>query len=205
MTEPTSNPSRIPVPDPSVLTTDIVNVAKEDLRREGQTMQQWHDAVINGLRIELMGEIKRLSDIESERLLRIDQRFEERDERTDQIAQLGRISLDAALAAAKEAVGEQNKSNALSITKSENSMKEQVNANANQTSTRLDALADKIEDMKGRIDRGEGGQNGQRYERTEQQFRTTDHRSVQTLSTNIMVGVGLVIIGALALIAPHIH
>jgi TolA-binding protein len=152
-----------------------------------------------------LGEIRRLSDIDGERLLRIDQRFEERDERTDQIAQLGRISLDAALAAAKEAVGEQNKSNALSITKSENSMKEQVTANAAQTATRLDALSDKIEDMKGRIDRGEGGQSGARYERSEQQFRTTDHRGVQTLSTNIMVGVGLVIIGALALIAPHIH
>src|ERR1022692_1457030 len=149
MTEPLNNPAgRISVPDPSVLTTDIVNLAKEDLRREGEMMKEAGDAVIIALRVELMGEIKRLEDVENERLLRIDQRFEERDERTDQIAQLGRISLDAALAAAKEAVGEQNKSNALSITKSENSMKEQVNANANQTSTRLDALADKIEDMK---------------------------------------------------------
>src|ERR1035437_3565376 len=197
--------NRIPVPDPSVLTTDSLNAAKEDLRREAETLLHNRQAEVAALRVELMGEIRRLEDIESERLLRIDQRFEERDERTDQIAQLGRISLDAALAAAKEAVGEQNKSNALSITKSENSMKEQVNANANQTSTRLDALADKIEDMKGRIDRGEGGQTGQRYERSEQRYRSTDHLATKTLSTNIMVGVGLVLIGALALIAPHIH
>jgi hypothetical protein len=199
MTEPLNNPAgRIPVPDPSVLTTDIVNLAKEDLRREGEMMKEAGDAVIIALRVELMGEIKRLEDVENERLLRIDQRFEERDERTDQIAQLGRISLDAALAAAKEAVGEQNKSNALSITKSESSMKEQVSANAVQAGTRIDALSDKFDDLKSRMDRGEGGTSGQRYERTE-------HRSVQTLSTNIMVGVGLVIIGALALIAPHIH
>src|ERR1035437_690155 len=197
MTEP-STPSRIPVPDPSVLTTDIVNVAKEDLRRETATMQEWRDSIINALRVELMGEIKRLEAIENERLLRIDQRFVERDERTDQIAQLGRISLDAALAAAKEAVREQNKSNALSITKSESSMKEQVNANATQALTRIDALSDKIEDLKSRLDRGEGGQTGQRYERGE-------HRAVATLSTNIMMGVGLVVVGAVALIAPHIH
>jgi hypothetical protein len=188
----------IPVPDPSVLTTDIVNAAKEDLRREDRVIHDSLTLSLNALRTELLGEIRRLSDIDGERLLRIDQRFEERDERTDQIAQLGRISLDAALAAAKEAVGEQNKSNALSITKSESSMKEQVSANAVQAGTRIDALSDKFDDLKSRMDRGEGGTSGQRYERTE-------HRSVQTLSTNIMVGVGLVIIGALALIAPHIH
>ena len=190
-------PTRIPVPDPSVLTTDALVTAKEDLRREAETLLHNRDAVVAALRTELMGEIRRLEDIESERLLRIDQRFEERDERTDQIAQLGRISLDAALAAAKEAVGEQNKSNALSITKSENSMKEQVNANANQTSTRIDAMADKIDDLKGRIDRGEGGQTGQRYERTEQQFRTTDHRAAANQYTNIVTGV-IIAIGIMA-------
>ena len=205
MTEPVIGRNGIPVPDPSVLTTDIVNAAKEDLRRETDTAVHNRDAAINALRIELMGEIRRLEDIQRERLLRIDQRFEERDERTGQIADLARISLDAALAAAKEAVGEQNRSNALSITKSESSMKEQVTANAVQAGTRIDALSDKFDDLKSRIDRGEGGQNGQRYERTEQRDTRSEHRGVQTLSTNIMVGVGLVIIGVLALIAPHIH
>jgi len=197
MTEPAISRNGIPVPDPSVLTTDNVNMAKEDLRREAETLIRNRDALMTAMRTEFMGEIKRIEDIQNERLLRIDQRFEERDERTDQIAQLGRISLDAALAAAKEAVGEQNKSNALSITKSESSMKEQVNANATQAGTRIDALSDKVEDLKGRIDRGEGGQTGQRYERAEQQFRTTDRHASANQYTNVITAV-IIAVAAIA-------
>jgi hypothetical protein len=48
-------------------------------------------------------------------------------------------------------------------------------------------------------------QQGERSANVESRDERSDKRSVQTLSTNIMVGIGLVIIGALALIAPHIH
>jgi hypothetical protein len=108
--------------------------------------------------------------------LRIDQRFEERDERTDQIAQLGRISLDAALAAAKEAVGEQNKSNALSITKSESSMKEQINANSTQAMTRIDGQVDKVDGLTARIVAIEAGGYGRQIERVEQRADIQAHR-----------------------------
>jgi hypothetical protein len=54
-----------------------------------------------------------------EKFASIDKQFLDRDTRVEQMAKASAEALSAALQAAKEAVGEQNKSSALSINKSE--------------------------------------------------------------------------------------
>src|ERR1039458_8242705 len=100
--------------DPTILTTDMVNAAKEDLRREMASEKIVAETNLKSLRIEVMSEIRRVNDVTDQKFDSVRGQFEERDVRVEQTALSGRISLDAALAAAKEAVGEQNKSNTLS-------------------------------------------------------------------------------------------
>lgn len=60
-----------------------------------------------------------LADTHAEKLNRIQTQFRERDVRTERSSKDSEVAVDAALQAAKEAVGEQNKSSALAIAKSE--------------------------------------------------------------------------------------
>jgi hypothetical protein len=78
------------------------------------------------------------------------------------------LALTAALAAQKEAAAEQNKSNTLAITKSEQATKETITANAAQTATGLTSLGATFADLKERLVRLESmgvGAAGQRTER----------------------------------------
>src|SRR5580658_3724506 len=66
----------------------------------------------------------------------IQTQFIERDTRVEQTAKGSKEALDAALQAAKEAVGEQNKSNSVAIAKSEaatNKQMDQLSANITQS------------------------------------------------------------------------
>ena len=86
-----------------------------------------------------------------ERFNGVDQRFTERDTRTDQTARNDKVNLDAAFAAAKEAVGEQNKSSALAIAKSEAATTKQIDQVGSQLTVAAGSLTDKIDDTKERI------------------------------------------------------
>ena len=103
-----------------------------------------------------MSQIKNVSDVSDQKFDAIDTRFVERDTRTAQAADESRISLDAALAAAKEAVSEQNKANALAIGKSELATQKQIDAMGEVMATSIKSLEDKIADATKRLDRGEG-------------------------------------------------
>jgi hypothetical protein len=67
------------------------------------------------------------------------------------------LALTAALAAQKEAAAEQNKSNTLAITKSEQATKETIAANATQTATGQSSLSRELADLKERLVRIESG------------------------------------------------
>jgi hypothetical protein len=77
------------------------------------------------------------------------------------------MSLDAALAAAKEAVAEQNKANAQAIAKAELATQKQIDAIALLMTNNTGSLEDKIADFKTRLDRGEGRNTGSTEARTE--------------------------------------
>src|SRR5665213_4442028 len=92
-----------PIPDPSTLTTS-------QLHRELASLRELIEARLDGTdkRIEIQ--------------------FAERDKRADQAAKDSKSAVDAAFAAAKEAVSEQNKSSALAISKSETATTKQIDS-----------------------------------------------------------------------------
>jgi len=117
------------------------------------------DKAAKALREILQGEIKNVSDVAIEKFLAIDGTFSS-----------NALALTAALAAQKEAAAEQNKSNTLAITKSEVATKEKIDSNAQQTATSLQSLAARLDDLKERVDRGEGSTSGEKDRRTEQRL-----------------------------------
>jgi hypothetical protein len=188
-----------PVPDPTTMTTAQLNSAINNLRELIGTridgidkatelrLQMLHDAPG-----QIKDEIAHLKELILEKFDAVNTRFLERDTRTEQAAQESRISLDAALAAAKEAVGEQNKSNTEKINVAGLVTQKQIDSLTTLMQTSNDSLTDKIEDLKSvqaalsaRIDRGEAGYNGARDNRTERRAE---------------VSTGIAILGAVLLI-----
>jgi hypothetical protein len=108
----------------------------------------------------LLGEISRVADVSAERFLAIGTRFDERDERTRQAALESRISLDAALAAAKEAVGQQNESNTRAIQVAGEAVQKQIDALTVLMSSSIASLEIRIRELKERLDKGEGTKQG---------------------------------------------
>jgi hypothetical protein len=176
-----------PVPDPTTMTTAQLNSAINNLREligariDGidkateLRLQMLHDAPG-----QIKDEIQHLKELILEKFDAVNTRFLERDTRTEQAAQESRISLDAALAAAKEAVGEQNKSNTEKINVAGLVTQKQIDSLTTLMQTSNDSLTDKIEDLKSvqaalsaRIDRGEAGFNGARENRTEHRADST--------------------------------
>lgn len=98
----------------------------------------------------------------SEKFESIQTQFEERDTRTEQTSRDSKVAVDAALQAAKEAVGEQNKSSALAIAKSEAATTKQIDQIQvliatmqkgldDKFGTLQKGMDDKINDLKDRI------------------------------------------------------
>lgn len=155
-------------PDPSRLTVDM-------LVRELKGLQAMLEARMNGTdkRIELMQEVldkrgdairqevEHLRDLHQERFKRVETQILERDTRTEQTSRDSKVAVDAAFAASKEAVSEQNKSTALSIAKSEAAFTKQLDGLLLTMTTLTKSLDDKINDLKSRIDmldaRNQGG------------------------------------------------
>jgi hypothetical protein len=81
----------------------------------------------------------------------VNERFQLGDVQTEKAARDVKSAVDAAFAAAKEAVGEQNKSNALSIAKSEVGTTKQIDQLAENARVSAKNADDKISDLKDRI------------------------------------------------------
>ena len=100
--------------------------------------------------------------LHEEKFLSIQTQFRERDVRTEQYSKDSKVAVDAALQAAKEAVGEQNKSSALAIGKSEASTTKQIDQLSTQIASQTKNFDDKVADIKDRLTRIEGGAVGQK-------------------------------------------
>jgi hypothetical protein len=157
------------VTDPSALTT-------QQLFREIGTAREIGETLIYGINqnittridgmdkaIELLqtstdrtpnmvsASIERLQELHEEKFESIATQFMERDTRTEQTSRDSKVAVDAALQAAKEAVGEQNKSNALAIAKSEATFTKQIDQIGVLISTMQKGIDDKIDDIKTRL------------------------------------------------------
>jgi hypothetical protein len=167
-----------PVPDPTVLTTQQMDRGLGTLRELIETRLDAMDkAIITALEAsreatrshqiandklpELVGRgIGALKDLHEEKFDSIQVQFKERDLRAEQTSKDSKIAVDAALQAAKEAVGEQNKSNALAISKSEAAFTKQADQMAVLVAATTKALDDKIDDIKARVSAIEGRSKG---------------------------------------------
>ena len=98
--------------------------------------------------------------LHEEKFNSIQVQFVERDTRTEQTSRDSKVAVDAALQAAKEAVGEQNKSSALAIAKSEASTTKQIDQQGLLITSSTQGLDDKIDDIKDRLTRIEGNTVG---------------------------------------------
>jgi flagellar basal body rod protein FlgB len=146
--------------------------------------------------------IQNVSNVSDERFKAIATQFAERDERSKQSDVERQKSLDAALAAAKEAVAAQQTANAasaaalqeantVSIEKSETGFKERIDGLVLLMTTSNEAMGDKIVDLTKRLDRGEGHGAGQ-VEATAQRAETS--------RGNLMMA--SLVVAALAVIIP---
>ena len=178
-----------PDPDPTTLTTQAlyreINQVKLLLDSSMEGLSGRLDARITSVdhgldRLRLIIDrepeltnqlVNNLKSIHEEKLSSIQVQFIERDVRTEQTSRDSKVAVDAALQAAKEAVEKQNASSALAIAKSESATTKQIDTQGILITTattslneRIDAASatmnSKIDDLKDRLNRMEGGQTG---------------------------------------------
>ena len=194
-----------PVPDPTLLTSQALSVAVDSLKelmraeihgravlvdyrfeaheRASELLQKIMDAQ-PGISEKLLGNLRTLHE---EKFMSIQTQFQERDTRTEQTSRDSKVAVDAALQAAKEAVGEQNKSSALAIAKSEAATTKQIDQMGTLVGSTTAGLNDKIDDIKDRITRIEGTTLGHREGFT----TTTAIVGIAIALTGLVFGYGL--------------
>ena len=136
-----------------------------------QIMRMLDDVLKNGpaerdsLRERLQNDIQvavdNLQHLHEERFNAIQQQFTERDTRGEQDKKSSKEALDAALLAQKESVSQQNDANTTAATKTETNFTKQIDLVGTQIIALDKSLADRISELKERIDRGEGQGQGQ--------------------------------------------
>jgi hypothetical protein len=152
----------LPIPDPTTLTTAALLREVAALKEVVQLADKRIEDLLRTEIALVLSKLEKSDSVSSERFDRIDVQFIERDKRTEQLSLASSTAIAAALQAAKEAVGEQNRSSALAIAKSENSTTEALRQLQTLFQTASKGTDDKINDLKGRLDRGEGIHTGGR-------------------------------------------
>lgn len=124
----------------------------------------------------------------SERFVSIQTQFSERDTRTDQTSRDSKVAVDAALQAAKEAVGEQNRSSALAISKSEVATMKQIDQMGTLIASNVAGIATSINDLKERLTRLEGSNLGSRATETAHNTATSTQIAIAGVLIALVVG-----------------
>lgn len=164
-----------PVPDPTLLTTAAltreISSLRELLETQVQALKSEHDARFAGMdkAIELIQraadkvpnevdlKVGNLQALHDERFRGIATQFIERDSRTEQTARDSKLAIDAALQAAKEAVGKTE----ASFSKSIDQLGALIGANTKGLEDKIDATKDRITGLEQRVGNSEGRGSGQ--------------------------------------------
>lgn len=164
-----------PIPDPTRLTTQLIDRTLSAYKDVVDTRLSAIDEATKLERIQLRFEVERqittlreilslqidgVAAVTNEKFSAISDGFAIRDTRVIQAATDSKVSLDAALAAQKEAASEQNKANTLAIGKSELATKEQIIALVAQIATSNKAMEDRIRAVENRLERMESIKTG---------------------------------------------
>jgi DNA anti-recombination protein RmuC len=174
MADEPSPRSNIPIPDPTLLTTQqlvaAIGALKELVfaRIDGieRNLEGVHDSLEaipgqTGRQVDHLRDVLEVRfSLQDEKFRSIATQFTERDVRTEQTSRDSKVAIDAALQAAKESVSSQNESSSQAISKSEAA----TNKNIDQLGTLINSttagLNDKIDDIKDRLTRIEGVKAG---------------------------------------------
>jgi hypothetical protein len=156
-----------PVTDPTFLTTQQLLREYTSLKELVFTRldamdkaMELFNANITRVPTDTDKQISHLKELHDEKFEGVEKQFKERDVRTEQSATATKIAVDAALQAQKEAAGAQNESNAAAIAKSEAATTKQIDGIVALIGSNNKGLDEKIADLKGRLDRGEGKMSG---------------------------------------------
>ncbi len=117
-------------------------------------------ARINGRRQEIDQQFLAARELTNEKFKSVETQFIERDKRAEQTSQSDRSAIDAALTAQKEATEATNASNAAAIAKSEIGFTKQFDQIGQSIISSNKSVDEKIDDLKSRMDRGEGRSRG---------------------------------------------
>jgi hypothetical protein len=149
-----------PDPDPTLLTTQSLLREIGNLKELLEARLTAADASGRALHELISAKIEVLESVTSQRFSSIETQFEERDKRTEQLSLADKTAIAAALQAQKEAAGAQNESNAASVTKQEAAFTKLLDQNQTLFQTAMSALTTQLNDVKSRLDKGEGVSKG---------------------------------------------
>jgi hypothetical protein len=204
----------VPIPDPTELTTrqllreiatsrEVVEVKITGVQQNLETRLDGMDRAIELLQKStdqlpnlIASTMLKLQELHEEKFASVQKQFTERDTRTEQTSRDSKVAVDAALKAQQEAFGEQNKSSALAIAKSEAATMKQMDQIGVIISTGTKATDDKIDDLKSRVQAMESAKQGG----AEQKHDTSDSRNYLFAIVGMVVGVAGLFIGAAAVV-----
>ena len=141
--------SNVPVPDPTARTLEQSKQAVDALKELQGVRIDGLESEIDRIRAQLSTELAHLARLMDEKFKGV----------ADQFAS-NAVALAAALLAQKTSVDEQNKSNALAVSKSDAAVTKQIDAIGAQISATAKATDDKIDDLKSRVQSIEGHSKG---------------------------------------------
>jgi hypothetical protein len=187
-----------------------VDLLHEDQVRVPTLLDRSVDQVkeVMGLRVDA------LHALTNERFMRIDAAFTALATLTDKLSLANATALTAALSAAEKAVGEQNRSSSLAISKSEQGTNEAIKQLGANFSTEIKSIASVVANLQSRLDRGEGTAVGVNQPAHNAQIdaltnavsalvaRGTERRDYSATLINVIVAVAAV---AAVILTVHLH
>jgi len=169
----------VPVPDPTFLTTEQLSRGLTNLREllesrinavEEAAHHRYED--LRRVPTETDRQVTHLKELFSEKFSSVQRQFDERDVRGQSSEEAGKVAVNAALQAQKEAAWAQNESNAAAITKSEAATIKQIDGILALLNSSTIGTNDKIATINARLDRDDGVTKGGRETRSESRLAT---------------------------------
>lgn len=216
------NEGRLPIPDPTPMTTAALDRALSSLREILETniegVEQLLKTRLDGMdkAVDLLqdraslqpgavdAKILNLRTLHEEKFDSVQKQFTERDTRTDQQASSTKLAVDAALQAVKEAGAKQQDSSDKAIAKSEAATTKQIDAIVDRIAANTKASDDKINDLKERISLMIGKQF---VSEPATAIQTAEHKAIASTQmrtsgqTEGRVSMWQAVVGAVALVA----
>jgi hypothetical protein len=206
-----NEPATKPNPDPTVATNDAVERAVKserdyvigEISRLEERLRGIDEAtklrleMLPGITVEIDEKVKNLKELSEKEFDHIKEKFATAENLRVEQKEDSKTNLDAALAAQKEAASEQNKSNTTAINKSEEQQQESIKKLEDLFTTKTQALSDKFDDLKQRVDRNEA--NIQGGLQTRQEGRANTNIITQVLAVAVALILGILSYNALKL------